>query len=148
MPNPQIIEFIEECRRRGFDDWQIKEPLLKSGWTEDIVNEAFSSANEKEKKQSKNKEAKGKENKEGKNSKTKPKIKNAITVYLDDDLVKIIDKRAKKNMMNFNEQVEDILRRSCISLKKQRSIIDKDLDDKFIGLFSRRNNGRARNKHD
>jgi hypothetical protein len=63
---------------------------------------------------------------------------------LDDDLVKVINTRAKKNMMNFNEQVEDILRRSCISIKKQRSTIDKDLDDKFIGLFSRRTSGRAR----
>lgn len=129
MPNQKIVEFILECRKRGFDDWQIKEPLIHHGWSEDIVNEAFQSlANEKEK--------------DKKTTKNKEKIKNAVTIYLDDDLVKIIDARAKKNMMNFNDQVEDILRRSCLSIKKQKSIVDKDLDDKFIGLFSRRNTGR------
>jgi len=135
MPNQKIVEFIVECRKRGFDDWQIKEPLLRHGWPQDVVSEAFLFLAEKQKK---------KDSKETKESKNKPKIKNAITVYLDDDLVKIIDKRAKKNMMNFNEQVEDILRRSCLSMKKQKSVFDKNLDDKFIGLFSRRNTGRKK----
>lgn len=129
MLNQKIVEFILECRKRGFDDWQIKEPLLKAGWQEAIVNEAFTYLANKNKKKAKS---------------TSPPIKNAITIYLDDDLVKVINARAKKNLMNFNEQVEDILRRSCINIKKQRSTIDKDLDDKFIGLFSRRTSGRAR----
>jgi hypothetical protein len=129
MINQKIVEFILECRKRGFDDWQIKEPLLKHGWPVNVVNEAFGYLAEKENK----KVAKSKNNKSS--------IKNAITIYLDDELVKAIDKRAKKNMMNFNEQIEDILRRSCLSLKKQHSIVDKELDDKFIGLFSRRRAG-------
>ena len=129
MLNQQIVQYILECRRQGFDDWQIKEHLIKNSWSSDIVDEAFLYL------------AKQRENK---TDKTKQKIKNALTIYLDDDLVKIIDKRAKKNMMNFNEQVEDILRRSCLSMKKQKSVFDKNLDDKFIALFSRKNTGRAR----
>jgi len=129
MLNQQIVQYILECRRQGFDDWQIKEHLIKNSWSSDIVDEAFLYL------------AKQRENK---TDKTKQKIKNALTIYLDDDLVKIIDKRAKKNMMNFNEQVEDILRRSCLSMKKQKSVFDKNLDDKFIGLFSRRNTGRKK----
>jgi hypothetical protein len=126
MPNSKLLQFILESRKRGFDDWQIKEPLLKGGWKEELVNEAFIYISKKAK------------------QKNKSLVKNAVTIYLDDDLVKTIDKRAKKNMMNFNEQVEDILRRSCLNIKKKSSTSDNDLDDKFIGLFSRKNTGRPR----
>ena len=40
-----------------------------------------------------------------------------ITISLDDEELKILNKRAKKNLLTLKEQVEDIIRRSCISAK-------------------------------
>ena len=35
--NKQLLKFIKQARERGFDDYQIKEPLLKRGWPADEV---------------------------------------------------------------------------------------------------------------
>ena len=37
-----------------------------------------------------------------------------ITINIDDEEKKILDKRAKKNLLNLREQIEDIIRRSCV----------------------------------
>jgi GTPase Era involved in 16S rRNA processing len=123
-PNKDLVKFILESRKRGFDDFQIREPLIKKGWPAKLIAEAFDSITEKENK----------------------KIKNSYTIYLDKDIVYMIEKRAKKNMLNFNEQIEDILRRSCLSQKKSKGTEEKNLDDKFIALFSRRNMGRKKDE--
>jgi Txe/YoeB family toxin of Txe-Axe toxin-antitoxin module len=52
-------------------------------------------------------------------------------------MLKIIDKRAKKNMLTISEQIDDILRRSCINAKTTTSKPEK-LDDTLISLFSRK----------
>ena len=116
-PNPELVEFIKEARRRGFEDYQIKEPLLNHGWALKDVEEAFNSI--------------------------KPNFasKNKVTLYLSDEIMKILEKRAKKNMLNISEQVEDVLRRSCVNSSKIKKQEEK-LDDMFISLFSRRNTGR------
>jgi len=125
QPNSKLVKFIIEARKRGFDDYQIREPLIKKGWPAASVEAAFNIITEKE------------------NKKSKPR--NAFTIYLDEDIVEMIEKRAKKNMMDFNEQVQDILRRSCLSMKNQKKITEeKGLDDKFITLFSRKNTGRKK----
>src|SRR3989344_62015 len=113
MANSQLVEFIKESRKKGFNDWQIREPLLKGGWPMKEVEDAFHSLRED------------------------TASKTQITVFLDKDIYASIEKRAKKNMFNLHEQIEDILRRSCISLK-QKPMQSDDIDDKFIGLFSRR----------
>lgn len=64
-----------------------------------------------------------------------------ITIRLSDDEVKVLNKRAKKNMLNLREQVEDIIRRSCISSKLGASPVEK-CDDKLVGIFSRQKRGR------
>lgn len=69
-------------------------------------------------------------------NKKKKILKNRIEIYLNSDLIKKLEKRAKKNLLSLPEQIEDILRRSCINTKK--SVVDEKLDDKLIGLFSRR----------
>jgi len=66
-----------------------------------------------------------------------------ITIRLNDSEVKILKKRAKKNMLQLREQVEDIVRRSCINSKSGGSQVEK-CDDKLIGIFSRQTAGRQR----
>jgi hypothetical protein len=113
MVNKELVKFIKEARKRGFDDYQIKEPLLKHGWNVDEIEQAFCSL------------------------KPKYKFKNKISIFLDSEILKIIDKRAKKNMFTISEQIEDILRRSCIRGKTSQTTNEK-LDDMFISLFSRK----------
>src|SRR3989344_7481583 len=103
MANIKLVRFIREARKRGFDDYQIKEPLLKNNWPLGEIENAFASL------------------------KTGVKFKNKITIYLDSDILKIIDKRARKNMFTISEQIEDILRRSAVSargIKKQEEKLD------------------------
>ena len=117
LANSKLVEFIKEARKRGFDDYQIKEPLLKHGWPIDEIEKAFASIKTK---------------REG-----KYKFKNKISIFLDNELLKIIEKRAGKNMFTLPEQIEDILRRSCINAKKVKRQEEK-LDDMLVSLFSRK----------
>lgn len=60
----------------------------------------------------------------------------AITVSIDDKVKKVLDKRAKKNMMTLREQVEDIIRRSAVNTN---SVSGSDkVDDTLISVFSRK----------
>jgi len=63
-------------------------------------------------------------------------FKNKVTIYLNNDLLKLIEKRAKRNMLTLPEQIEDILRRSTLSLKKG-TLPKEKLDDLLVSLFSR-----------
>lgn len=112
MPNTSLVKFIQEARKRGFDDWQIREPLLKKGWPLEEVESAFLSL------------------------KQKFHFKNKVCVFLDSDMLKILEKRAKRNMFTLSEQIEDILRRSCLNLKKATG--KEKIDDMLVSLFSRR----------
>jgi len=66
-----------------------------------------------------------------------------ITIRLNDKEVKVLKKRAKKNMLELREQVEDIVRRSCINAKSSGSVVEK-CDDKLVSIFSRQTPGRKR----
>ena len=70
MPNKDLIKFIKEARKRGFDDYQIRQPLLQKGWPINLIQEAFIIIEKKEK------------------PSKKDSYKNKITVYLDDELLK------------------------------------------------------------
>jgi hypothetical protein len=118
--NANLVKFIKESRKRGFDDFQIREPLLKKGWPVEEIEKAFYVL------------------------KPKYKLKNKISVYVDSEVLKIIDKRAKKNMLNLNEQIEDILRRSCINMKKGNSKQAK-CDDSLVTIFSRERREKRKN---
>jgi hypothetical protein len=125
FPYPELIKFVKEARKRGYDDSQIKEALLKNDWQLDIINAGFAIA------------------KINKDSGPKYTVKNQVMIYLDSEVLKALDKRAKKNMFSLNEQIEDILRRSCIMGKKIKQQED-ELDDMFVKLFSRKDVGRPR----
>lgn len=111
--NSDLAKFIKTARQRGFDDFQIKEPLLKHGWPLDEIEKAFSAI------------------------KPKYKFKNKINIFLDSDILRMLEKRAKKNMFTISEQIEDIIRRSCVNLSKIKKQ-DEKLDDMLISLFSRK----------
>lgn len=114
MPaNKELLKFIKEARKRGFDDYQIKDPLVKKGWPVSEIEKAFAEIN------------------------PEIKFKNKLTIYLSNDVLKVIQKRADKNMLNLNEQIEDILRRSAINAKTIKKQEEK-LDDMIVTLFSRR----------
>ena len=113
MADLKLVNFVREARRRGFDDRRIQEALLGNGWQIKDINSAFDSL------------------------KSEIKSKNSLTIWLDSDVLKKLEKRAKKNMFTLPEQVEDILRRSVINasgISKQK----EKLDDMLVGLFSRR----------
>ena len=71
--------------------------------------------------------------------------KMKLTISLDEKEVKILNKRAKKNFLTLKEQVEDIIRRSCIRSSKGTYRPIK-VDDKLVGIFSRERRGRKPKK--
>ena len=93
--------------------------MLKHGWPIDEIEQAFHSL------------------------KPSYRFKNKISIFLDSDILKIIEKRAKKNMLTIPEQIEDILRRSCIRARTLKQETEK-LDDMFISLFSRKRYGKKK----
>ena len=70
----------------------------------------------------------------------------SITIDLNDDEKTILEKRAKKNLFELKEQVEDIVRRSCVSGSKKSTSVDAKVDDKLVGIFSRQNTGPKKKK--
>ncbi len=67
-----------------------------------------------------------------------------ITISLDDDEIKLLNKRAKKNLLTLKEQVQDIIRRSCISAKETPSGYEPKIDDKLVEIFSRHKKGKRK----
>ncbi|MBS3065599.1 hypothetical protein J4229_00955 [Candidatus Pacearchaeota archaeon] len=114
--NKELIRFIKEARRRGFDDYEIRVPLIKEGWNSEDVEKAFDSMKRKQP--------------------THYNFKDKVTIYLSNDLYKLLEKRAKKNMLTLPEQIEDILRRSTLSLRKGK-LRNEKIDDLLVSLFSR-----------
>ncbi len=118
MPNSKLVKFIKEARKRGFDDLHIKQPLLAKGWPLDEIEDAFASIHQK--------------------TKEKYKFKNKINIFLDNEILSLLEKRAKRNMFTISEQIEDILRRSSINVKKRKNVYDEKIEDSLIPIFSRR----------
>jgi len=116
MTETQLLKFINEARKRGFSDRQIKIALVHNSWPEKIIEKAFDSLN------------------------PKFKSKNQVSIFISDDILAELEKRAKRNMFNLGEQIEDILRRSCS--RKTSSSKPEKIDDLFISYFSRRNIGK------
>jgi hypothetical protein len=64
-------------------------------------------------------------------------MKSRITIYIDSDLRKALEKRAAKEMLSLEELVIDIVRRSAVSYKGKSQTVD-NVDDKFLTFFSRK----------
>ncbi len=69
----------------------------------------------------------------------------SITISLDENVKKILEKRSKKNLLNLREQIEDILRKSAIRTKQGTQTSIK-IDDKLVGIFSKERRGRKGKK--
>lgn len=134
--NLDVVRFLIEARNRGFEDWQLREVLLKNKWPSEEIEKAFAYIKAQEEAS-----LKKKQNQDGK---IVYKYKNSITIHLDEDVLKVIEKRAKKNMLTSTEQIEDIIRRSCVSTKKSSGEPEDKVDDLFLKLFSRKRCGRQR----
>lgn len=109
----ELVNFIKEARRRGFGDLEIKKSLLDHHWPLKEVEKAFSFLV------------------------PKSVTKNQITLFLNDDIIKILQKRAKKNLFTVSEQIEDILRRSTINQRK-KTLSEPKIDDFLVSIFSRK----------
>ena len=59
-----------------------------------------------------------------------------ISVSIDEKVKKVLEKRAKKNLMSSREQAEDIIRRSAANYKLGTRESVK-ADDKLVEIFSR-----------
>jgi len=134
-PNPELVKFISECRARGFEDYEARISLVEHGWALDEIQAAFEEVRRVEEMKLKKKIVR--------ENKTVYVYKNSMNVHLDSEVLKIIEKRAKKNILTAEEQVEDIIRRSCVSAKKTGEVTD-NVDDLFLKLFSRKTRGKPR----
>ena len=120
MPDKNLINFIIEARKRGYSDLQIKAPLVQNGWAINKIDAAFDSLN------------------------PKFKSKNQICIFLDDEILKLLEKRGKSNMLSIPEQIEDILRRSCVRGKQGAGVSKEKIDDLLVECFSRSRRGRKK----
>lgn len=68
----------------------------------------------------------------------------SVTINLDEDVKKIISKRAKKNLMTLREQIEDILRKSAVRTKSGVGYKALKIDDTLVYAFSREKRGRKK----
>jgi len=69
-----------------------------------------------------------------------------ITINLDDEEISILEKRGKKNLLTLREQIEDIIRRSCVNYSTGTKYRAIKPDDKLVHIFSREKRGRKKKK--
>jgi hypothetical protein len=136
MEIQKYASYIKKARNLGYHDYSIKNSLLMKGWPEVEIDKAFLYLEDIETAKITKKLAEEHPQNFG----------SSITIFLDDELRTALEKRAKKNMLTLPEQVEDILRRSTLNQKLKKSVPDEKLDDKLIGLFSRKNVGQKTKK--
>lgn len=65
----------------------------------------------------------------------------ALTISIDEKIKKILEKRARKNLMSLREQAEDIIRRSASNYKLGIHTNVKS-DDTLVEIFSRNKKGK------
>jgi len=69
-----------------------------------------------------------------------------ITINIDEDVKKILSKRAETNLFTLREQIEDILRKSAVRTKSGAKYQAVKVDDALVAVFSRERRGRKRKK--
>jgi len=65
-----------------------------------------------------------------------------ISIQLDEKEIKLLKKRADKNLLSLREQIEDIIRRSCVNASSKASAPENVCDDKLVTIFSRHKKGK------
>ena len=71
-------------------------------------------------------------------------MNKSVNLRLDSLLYNELEKRAKKEFLQVDELIEDIIRRSMLTYKRGIASGDKKEDDKIIGICSRSKRGRKR----
>ena len=115
MINSDLIRFIKEARKRGFEDYEIRIPLVKEGWPKSDIELAFKEIDKKQY--------------------SGGKIR--LVINLNNKIYSVINKRAKKNLLSVEEQIEDIVRHSA-STTKIRKPGNEKIDDLLVAIFSRK----------
>jgi len=67
-----------------------------------------------------------------------------ISIELTNKEIILLEKRAKQNFLTLKEQIEDIIRRSC--LRTTTSQKKFDCDDRLVSIFSRQKKNRKNKK--
>jgi len=60
-----------------------------------------------------------------------------ITIKIEEEVKKVIGKRAKKNLLTIKEQIEEIIRQSAVRSKSGAGDSKFSTDDKLVEVFSR-----------
>jgi len=68
-----------------------------------------------------------------------------LTIDIDNNVFRLVMRRAKQNLLTSREMVEDIVRRSMLSWRGGTRTRFK-VDDKLVGIFSRERTGRKKKK--
>ena len=106
-----VLNFIIEARKRGFSDMQIRRALEEKNYPSNLIDKSFEELN------------------------PKFKLKNQVCIFLPNEILSALEKRANKNMLTLSEQIEDIIRRSCIN--KKTTTQQGKVDDLLLACFSR-----------
>ncbi len=67
----------------------------------------------------------------------------SMTITISDEAKKVLNRRAKKNLLSLREQIEDIVRRSVVNTKTG-SIESVKPDDRLVEIFSRHRKGKKK----
>ena len=67
--------------------------------------------------------------------------KKALSIHLDEKLIKDLEKRAKKNYMTLREQINDIIIRSMANYGKSTKPSSEPEVEKIVKMFSRKKRG-------
>ena len=71
-------------------------------------------------------------------------MNKSVSLKIDSELYNELEKRAKKEFLEVDELIEDIIRRSMLTYRKGALMGNEKVDDKLIGIFSRSKRGRKK----
>ncbi len=131
MEIEKYVEYIKECRKRGFEDDVIIDSLLKKNWPQEEINEAFEVANGK-------KPFKSKKKREEKN--IGEKIRKEIESHK--DIGEVIRKEID-DYQDIGEEIEEIRREiesgdKTIQREKFENSLTIFLDDELKSALEKR----------
>jgi len=67
-----------------------------------------------------------------------------VTISIDEEVHKIVGKRAKKNLLTIKEQIEEIIRQSAVRTKTGAISSALKVDDALVDIFSRQKRKKKR----
>jgi predicted ribosome quality control (RQC) complex YloA/Tae2 family protein len=134
MEIEQYVEYIKECRKRGFQDDAIINSLLEKNWPKEEINEAFDVANGKKVVKKKKKQEIKKEKDMGE------KIRNEIESHK--DIGEVIRKEIDE-YQDIGEEIEEIRREiessdKTIQREKFENSLTIFLDDELKSALEKR----------